>query len=365
MNFHGGYIGSDNIIDFSVNIPTLPYPDGLEAVLIDEIKGLRKYPEIDGITACHAISEAISWPVDQIILGNGATELIYLYARSVKIQKALIIEPTFTEYKRALELNGVPIETLSVLDEFHVVKGALEVEIDQSVFADKVVDRIKSEKADLLVLCNPNNPTGHYYSADFIRKIIEGVNSENFKVFIDESFSDFLSDDISQKVMLTDDCPKNVFLMRSMTKNFEVPGLRIGYGLADKSTINLMKKYKEPWSLNAFALKAIPFFMTQTTHLEGLKKWSNEELLYTLSELIHIKNVEVFRGYANYLLMKVPDGEGHVFFDRMLSQGIYLRRCEDFQGLGESYFRIALRSREENAYLVKIVKEVMENEDAK
>ena len=358
MNFHGGYFGKKGMMDFSVNIPPLPYPEGLKELIFETFDELRRYPEIDGISARDAIANKTGFKSNEIILGNGATELIYLYSRSVGVSKALILEPTFTEYKRALELNQIEVHTFSLLDFVKSEESQLAIDINNPTLLTQIIEEIIKQKIELLVLCNPNNPTGHLYSREFINKIIEGVNNPTFKVFIDESFLDFVSFDKLEMCHLESSDLKSVFLLRSMTKNFEVPGLRIGYGLSDFETIEKMRCYKEPWSLNAFALKAIPFLMNQEDHIKLIKKWCREESDFIAKHLAMIKGLRFFKGEANYILIKIPDSMNETFFDQMLEHKIYLRKCEDFIGLGKSYYRIAIRERLENKIMVNAIKEV-------
>ncbi|GAU77343.1 histidinol-phosphate transaminase [Fusibacter sp. 3D3] len=359
MNFHGGYFGSEGVIDFSVNIPPLSYPEGLKELMLDTFEELRKYPEIDGVSARDAIAHRTGYQSDEIILGNGATELIYLYSRSIGVSKALILEPTFTEYRRALELNHVDVAVFSLLDFVKAEGNQLSIAVDDVKLLEQIIYTIVNQKIELLVLCNPNNPTGHLYSRAFVEQIMDGVNDPNFKIFIDESFLDFVSYDKLALSNLQMKGLKSVFLLRSMTKNFEVPGLRIGYGLSDTETIDKMKRYKEPWSLNAFALKAIPFLVNQEGHIERIKKWCESESNFIARQLSEIEGLSYYKGEANYFLIQIPDSMHLTFFDRMLKSKIYLRKCEDFIGLGKSYFRIAIRERAENIILVNAIKEVL------
>lgn len=359
MNFHGGYYGKNALLDFSVNIPTLEYPDGFEELMISAIRELKKYPEIDGESAKREIGNHTSYSEEQIILGNGATELIYLYARSVEIGKAMIIEPTFTEYRRALELNEINVISYSLLNEIDERDSMLLIDTSDEGMLKKLVDKINEENVDLLVICNPNNPTGHLYQDDFFERVYSGVNVKNFKMFIDESFLDFVSWKAQNKMSYSNECRKGMFLLRSMTKNYEVPGLRIGYGISDGDTIRKMSKYKEPWSLNSFALVSIPFFLKQTSHLEKIKNWCEEELDFLIEKLLGINGIKVFKPYANFLLIRLENIRGEHFFENMVKNGIYLRRCEDFEGLDNQYYRIAVRERKENKILLEKIEEAL------
>lgn len=358
MNFHGGYFGDKALIDFSVNIPPLSYPEGLKELMMETFDNLRRYPEIDGVSSKQAISEKTGFDLNEIILGNGATELIYLFSRSVGVKRALILEPTFTEYRRALELNGVEVLSFSLLDYVTTHGKKSTIDMNHPMLVSDIVNSIKENNVDLLVICNPNNPTGHLYTRDFVKDILNAIKNENFKIFIDESFLDFVPDEKRLTCEILKEDLDKVFLLRSMTKNFEVPGLRIGYGLCHKNVIELMKRYKEPWSLNAYALAAIPFLIHQDDHLSYIRKWCKSESDYLASEFDTIEEINYYKGNANYLLIKIPKILESSFFDEMVGKNIYLRKCEDFRGLGKSYYRIAIRERNENEKLVNAIKEV-------
>jgi len=351
MNFHGGYFGKDKLVDFSVNIPPIPYDDSYRKMLIDHINTLQKYPELSGEETKRALSKRLGYKSEALILGNGATELIYLFARTQEVKKALILEPTFTEYKRALKTYQVEI-----------LRHDLDLSAPQNLDTEKIINRINAEAIDLLVICNPNNPTGHLYKIEDLQRILEGVRTSGFKLFIDESFIDFVSVDyqktydVAMKRLMDQ---YTIFLLRSMTKTFSVPGLRIGYGIGDANLIHKMHKYKEPWSLNTFALVSMPYFLDQKDQIDAVNAWSRRENVYMAEGLENIKGLKLIKGEANYHLIEIINMSGQVFFDRMIERGIYLRTCLDFDGLGEQFFRVALRQHEDNKWFLTQLSEVL------
>ena len=351
MNFHGGYFGKEKLVDFSVNIPPIPYDAAYRTLLIDHIGKLQKYPELSGDETKKALSLRLGYEKEHLILGNGATELIYLFARTQGMKKALILEPTFTEYKRALNTYHVEI-----------LRYDLTLSNPEKIDTEKIINQINSESIELLVICNPNNPTGHLYKIEDLQAILEGVKVPTFKLFIDESFIDFVSTayqrtyDEAMKALMK---KHTIFLLRSMTKTFSVPGLRIGYGIGNPGLIQEMYKYKEPWSLNTFALVSMPYFLDQKEQIEAVNTWSMQENAFMAEGLQNIKGLKLIKGEANYHLIEIENMSGKAFFDKMIEKGIYLRTCLDFEGLGEQFFRIALRQHEENQWFLTQLADVL------
>ncbi|MDK2868536.1 MAG: threonine-phosphate decarboxylase [Clostridiales bacterium] len=343
MNFHGGYHGDAALIDFSVNIPPTVYDEAYQKLLIDHIGDLIKYPALSGETTIESMSKVLGYDMQQLILGNGATELIYLYARTVTIKNALILEPTFTEYRRALMTHGIPVKSYPI-----------DLEAPEKINIAELADCIIDNDIDLLVLCNPNNPTGHLYAPEDIEAILKLVGRRDFKLFIDESFIDFVDEAYQRKnaaKMKALLCDYPIFLLRSMTKTYAVPGLRIGYGIGHPSIITSLYRYKEPWSLNTFALLSIPYFLEQSKQKENVNAWCKTESQFVAEGLAAYESagkIRFYRGCANYHLIEVKSVDGNSFFQRMLEAGCFLRTCNDFKGLGNGYFRIALRTRSEN-----------------
>ena len=352
MNFHGGYHGKDKLKDFSVNIPTIEYDPKFKALVMSNFDMLLKYPELSGVETINKMADSLQYKPEQMILGNGATELIYLYARTINIKQALILEPTFTEYRRALETHQVDI-----------LKYPLNLENPEQLEVDKITDFINAQDCDLLVICNPNNPTGHLYKIEDLEYILKNVTVKQFKIFIDESFIDFVSTEYTEEYMvkmrkLIEMYP--MFLLRSMTKTYAVPGLRIGYGIGNCQIVDQLYKYKEPWSLNTFALLSIPFFLDDLDAVKRVRTWSLTENEFMAKELSEISGIKLIAGKANYHLIQIEKMKGTIFFDKLIEKGFYLRTCMDFIGLGEQYFRIALRSREENELLINAIRSVLE-----
>ena len=245
MNKHGGYFGEEKkkVIDFSVNINPLGVPEKLISELKESLTELVRYPEIDGESAKKTLAEKLNVEKECLILGNGATELIYLFARAVRPEKVLIVQPTFTEYDRAFELNGGT-----------VINFTTDEQKDFSIDTYKLINELDRIKPKVLVICNPNNPTGIFTDREIFTPVLDKLKEIGAYLFIDESFIDFT--DRQPYAPLIDSY--QIFILRSMTKTYAIPGLRLGYGLASKEIITEMIKIKEPWTINSLSLSSVP-----------------------------------------------------------------------------------------------------------
>ena len=344
MNEHGGYFGKkqNEIFDFSVNINPLGVPTKLIEELAKELPNLIRYPEIDGITAKETLSKHLKKEIDQIILGNGATELIYLFARAIKANKVLIIHPTFTEYERAFEVSGS-----KVYDFYTSEKDGFRINMED------LFDSIEQIEPDVVVLCNPNNPTGIFYKPEELAPLLKVIQKKNSCLFIDESFIDF-TDQPSLSNFIED---YSIFILRSMTKTYGIPGLRLGYGLGSTDIINKLNCIKEPWTINTLALKAVGILLEDEEYFCEMKEWYEKEKEFLFNELSNINNIEVFPSEGNFFLCKLKNRTGWDLKDTLVNEGIYIRTCTDFKGLNDQFIRLAVRSREENEKLLDALKQ--------
>lgn len=345
MNKHGGYFEDDrdNIVDFSVNINPF-ISEKIINTIKQNIGDIIRYPEIDGKTAKKAIARNTGKDETNLILGNGATELIYLYARTVKPKSAVIIQPTFTEYKKSLNL--VDTEVFDFLaDENNEFKINIEA----------LISMIKRVNAQMIILCNPNNPTGVFSDIESLKNLLDYVKKHNIHVLIDESFIDFT--ERKSLIDYIEDYP--IFIIRSMTKFYAIPGLRLGYGIGSKELIQKLTYQKEPWTLNSFALSIVDCIFKDIKHAKTMKEWIGNERRDMYKELKNIKGIEVVKGEANFHLCKVAGMTANDLKSELLKRKIFIRTCEDFVGLDNKYFRIAVRTREENKKLITCLKDIL------
>ncbi|MGV8905169.1 MAG: pyridoxal phosphate-dependent aminotransferase [Acetobacterium sp.] len=339
MNKHGGYNGENpEMLDFSVNINPLGIPDRIKEKLIAGIDGLVNYPEITGKSAIEKLAGDIGVNPQNIILGNGAIELIYLFARSHKPGKALIIQPTFNEYERALKLYGWDVDhfILAEKNNFMIDPVKLSAAID-------------SIKPQVVFCCNPNNPTGSVYSREFIARLVEKTATET-SWFLDESFIGFTAEEDGLPLIKNSDHP--VFLLRSLTKLYALPGLRIGYGVGTEAIIKAMEAYKEPWTINGLGLIAAAAVYDEKDYEKKTRDYIAGERRRVYHELKKIDSLKVFESGTDFHLCRLLKGRVKDLQMLLEAQGMNIRTCEDFTGLDETYFRIAIKKEKNNSQLL-------------
>ncbi|MFA5523116.1 MAG: threonine-phosphate decarboxylase CobD [Tissierellales bacterium] len=347
MNKHGGYYGDNHgeIMDFSVNINPLGVPEKLIEVLKKELEKMARYPEIDGASGKEALGHYLGIQSQNLILGNGATELIYLFARSLKPERVLIVKPTFTEYNKAFRL-----ESSSIYEHF------TKEENDFSIQIDELISEIENIKPNVLVICNPNNPTGVFTEVNELVLVLDKLKETDAYLFIDESFVDFTDKDSLISLIQRYD----IFILRSMTKIFAIPGLRLGYGIGKPDIIYKLAQIKEPWTINSLALKSIEVLLEDNQYLKKTKHWYSKEKQFLYYGLISIPNIRVIKSEANFFLIELLKSDATQTKSHLLDKKIFIRSCNDFQGLSDKYIRIAVRKREENAKLITELKQYME-----
>lgn len=344
MNKHGGYYGENpEMLDFSVNINPLGIPQRIKEKLIAGIDGLVNYPEISGKSTIEKLATDIGVSPENIILGNGAIELIYLFARSHEPAKALIIQPTFNEYERALKLYGWEVE--------HFI---LEEKSDFTIDPTKLLKAIETIKPQAIICCNPNNPTGCGYSREFMTGLVE-KSSKQTLWFLDESFMGFTEEEDGLHLIKNPEHP--VFLLRSLTKFYALPGLRIGYGVGTESIIKSMEAYKEPWTINALGLIAAGAVYDEKEYEKKTRDYIARERQRVYNELKKTDTLMVFKSGTDFHLCRLIKGKVKDLQSYLEGHGMNIRTCEDFKGLDESYFRIAIKKEKDNNRLLACLKQ--------
>lgn len=340
-NKHGGYFGTKEVVDYSININPLGVSTALKEKLWNTLDEIERYPQIDGKSTKEKLSEKLKIEAGRLMIGNGATELIYLFSRALKIKRALVVEPTFTEYAKSVEILGGTVE------RFSLDKPDFKLDIEAML---EVANR---EKSDAIYICSPNNPTGNAVSRGDMLEILKRCKQMGMHLFLDESFIEF--SEMESCMGLT--AEYSLFVLRSITKIYGVPGIRIGYGVGKKEIVEEMSKIKEPWSVNFLALKTMESYLEDISYMEETERWYGAEKKRFSERLCEIEYLEPFRSEANFVLCKLNSGNAKGLQEYMLEEGFYIRTCEDFYSLDESYVRFAVRKREENDGLLKSLRE--------
>lgn len=354
---HGGEIwevmkGGDQrkIIDFSSNInPLGPSPKVLAAVR-RIFWQIPFYPDSVSSDLRTRIADHLNLDTENIIVGNGSTELIWLFS-DIFIKKgdvAIVPAPTFGEYEITVrKAGGRP--------KF--------VELNHSDFrvrADDFVDRMGA-RTKVIFLCNPNNPTGQIIAEEELLRIVEEAEQRGILVLIDEDFMGFVGEDKRFTLVGSVSANRNVFVLRSFTKIFALTGLRIGYGVGCDEMIELLHRAKPPWNVNCLAQAAAVAALADSEYIGKTQRLIAEERAHMLKGLARINGLRVFPTDANFVLIDTRNTglTAAQLKEKLLEHCILVRDCSSFRGLDEHFVRIAIRTREENEKLLKAMKAIL------
>ena len=297
MDFHGGNIykvfrekNLKEILDYSSNINPYGIPESLKKRITENLEILERYPDPDYVELREKLAHLNKVDMSDIVLGNGATEIIFLFMKVINPKKILIVSPTFGEYERAVKAVGTSRNSIDLScsdDNKNIENKEIEIEYFELKESDDFnlnIGNLKNElekKYDLLIICNPNNPTGKFLKLAQTEEILKECNKYDTKLFIDEAFIEFLADGMKESIINTEENKKNLFVTRAFTKFFAIPGLRLGYGMYfDKELEQKISEKKEPWSVNNIAELAGLTVLDDTEYIEKTLKWITKEKIY-------------------------------------------------------------------------------------
>lgn len=352
---HGGNIyelsaragcSPDDILDFSASINPLGPPPGLAQILSGCFHRLESYPDIHNQLLIDAISKFHDIDPDRIAVGNGSTELIYWLPQALGVSKALVVLPTFDEYAKAFELQGTRLQRLLSTPEDHFQP---RVEHLQAAF--------QKDPSEAVLLTHPASPSGSLLDSEVINWIVEkSTQSRRTFFLIDEVFIDFC-EHASLKRFL--DRSQNLALIRSLTKFYGLPGLRIGYLMAPPRVAAQVRRHLPPWSVNTLAQAAGAYCFTQDEYRRKTLDLIAKERQRLARGLSAIPGLRVFPAEANYLLVRMDhklQPASRLKWDIFQRDRILIRDCGSFEGLDDWYFRVAVRLPDQNDRLIAAVK---------
>ncbi len=323
----------EDVIDFSSSLNPLGPPDQLLECL--SVSSIGNYPEPHAASATRTLARHLNLPVQRVTLGNGSTQLIHLIAqaRSSSTDLALILGPTFGEYRAACDIAGIAsIEHRSSRADGFTWN------------TDEIGDLIAQKRPGIVFLCNPNNPTGSTMPIAQIRSLIERMDESGIFV-IDDSYAS-LSDNSVDSLELLES--PNVLILRSLTKSLAIPGLRVGCGIGSPDLIEEISAITPSWSVNGPAQVAVELLPELESHIEEGQRIVREQRT-RLTEWLNDRDVAYVPSSANFLLIKVTDAEA--VRGRLLRSGYCVRDCTSF-GL-PGYIRVGIRQQNEMDLLMK------------
>lgn len=323
---HGGNIFDfeDIKYDFSTNVSPYGMHDKLKSYLVGHIDEFERYPDIESRRLKKKLSSFFDISSDNFLVLNGSIEGIYLVAELFKNVKTAILIPTFIEYEKAAEKFGHKLQFINRLEDI-------------------------TDDVTLIFLCNPNNPDGKFFERE---EIIFYLNRyKNTFFVIDETYEDFILKDISLVKYV--DKYKNLLVLRSFTKTFALPGLRLGYLIANEKIVKQIYSLQITWSINSLALLAGELIVDNYEYLKPPVERIINESRWLQSEIAKIKGVDVYFSELNFFLCR--SNMKSSILKRYLANNfsILIRDASNFRGLSENHFRIASQLREKNLILLE------------
>ncbi len=343
---HGGNIYeikrifNKEVIDFSANINPLGLPPQVKKIIYDNFESVLHYPDSKATDITKKIAKY--WGINQenILLGNGSVELIYLITSCFRPKTALIIVPAFSEYERATRNIKSRIKFLNLYEKenFRLNPSRLT-------------------NSDILFLSNPNNPTGNLILTD--PAITE--KSPNKIIVVDEAFMDFVPEE--RKYTLIGKATKSIkiIVLRTFTKFFALPGLRIGYLVAHKDIVKTLRQHHIPWNINTLAQLSASEALVDKRYQDKTLFFMKKERIFLFSQIEKIKGLHPYPSEANFILIRIDNKRltSSLLTKKLIRRGILVRDCANFRGLNNKYVRVAVRSRADNLNLLAAFRQII------
>lgn len=354
-HFHGSdlekieqfyHIKKEDIISFSANVNPLGISYKLRDTLVQHIDAITTYPDREYTSLRKAIASYVNTDFNNIIVGNGSTELISLLIQIRKPKKALVLAPSYSEYEREIELQGGTICYYQLKEE------------ENFKFEIKNLETALKDQVEMLVLCNPNNPTSSVINQEEMKKLLTICKQNNIFVMIDETYVEFAKamEQITSIPLIEEF--DNVIILRGISKFFAAPGLRLGYAICgNKSFLKEINDKKNPWTINSLATIAGEIMFSDTEYMQKTKALIADERKRIVSIFRQYDTVKVYPCHTNFILIKIlkPNVTAMDLFEAAIKKGLMIRDCATFPTLDETYFRFCFMLPEQNDQLLSTI----------
>lgn len=339
-------IKKKDITSFSANVNPLGVSPLLRKTLSDKIDAITSYPDREYTSLRKCIASYAGCDFSQIIVGNGSTELISLFIQIKHPKKALVIGPTYSEYEREISLGGGT-------SLYYPLKEEEDFKINVEDFLTNL-----NEGIDLLVVCNPNNPTSTSITANQMRLILDCCKQHDIFVMIDETYVEF-ADNMEEinSVPLTY-YYNNLIILRGISKFFAAPGLRLGYSITgNMDLIKEINKRKNPWTINSLAEVAGSIMFTDTNYIKETKQLISFERARIYDILQQEENLHPYNPSANFILIKIlkENLTSQDIFDAAIRKNLMIRDCSTFPFLSNKFFRFCFMEPSKNDELIQCI----------
>lgn len=347
MQYHGGDIYRNQIrLDFSVNTNPLGMPDPVKEALHQAVEEAENYPDIRAQALSAAVAEQLQVRKEQLVFGNGASELFHAVLHTIKPSKILIPVPSFLGYEEAAK--AIDCEVI-----FYEMKKE-----ENFCLTDRILD-VLDENISLVFLANPNNPVGNLVEPELIFQIAEKCRQCDITLVLDECFMELTGKEQTYSFFKRLDEFPNVVVIRAFTKLYAIPGVRLGYLVCEQNLAEKIRLQLPEWNLSVFAQRAGVAAIKEQEYIVRAVVCIQTQRQFLLEEL-QAAGCSVFDSDADYLLFysEMP------LYELFLQRGILIRDCSNFRGLQRGYYRIAVKSEEQNRMFAEVLREIHENAQA-
>ena len=320
-------------VNFSSNVYNHFCHEGLFCHLADKLDNVVSYPEPAPTHLEECLAMLLGLQKEEVCVTNGATEAIYLIAQTFRRSQSAILMPTFAEYRDACQIHE------------HKIRFIYNSQLDNTCHLSPVT-------CQLLWLCNPNNPTGSVLDKDVLVQAIE--KEPNTLFVIDASYAPFTEEPL---LTAAEACQfPNVLMLHSMTKEYAIPGLRLGYITAHKNLLGEICRQRMPWSVNQVAIDAGFYLLAHSDEYNLPVHELMQERQRVAERLSALGCIEVWPSQTHILLCKLRIGKAAALKEYLATEhGLLIRDASNFVGLDDSFFRIAVQEKNENDTLIKAI----------
>lgn len=330
----------EDIMDFSSNINPFGSSKLAKEYIVNNIDKVSVYPDPEYLELKTSISNYCNCSIDNILLGSGATELISSFIKTINPKKALILSPAYSEYEK--ELSKI---------KCNITKYFSKKEYNFTINIDNLIEIINKNNYELIIICNPNNPTGFTFSKNEIEKILNNTNSF---VMVDETYIEFTNTSIYSSTSLVDKYD-NLFVIRGTSKFFSTPGIRLGYGLISNYKVMYeMNSNLDLWNINIFASMMGEVMFNDNKFIENTYSLMTKERDYLVNELSKFTDLKIYNSQGNFILCEIKSKSitAKEVREKLIPKRIIIRDCVSFDGLDEYFFRVCILKPEENKLLI-------------
>lgn len=339
-------IDKDKIVNFSSNVNPMGLPNSLKRAIIDNIDLLENYPNRENDLLKNAISNYSLSKNDNIVVGNGVSEIIKVFIKTINPKKSLVVAPTYSEYERELLQNDCVVDYFELLE-----KQNFKIKVDD-------LKNALTSDYDILVLCNPNNPTGSFIKRNDMLEIVKHCKENDIFVMVDETYIEFVegfeTGEMDSIFITNDDFFDNLIVLRGVSKFYAMPGIRFGYGITNnKELISKMENVMNVWSVNSLVSVSANAVFNDKKFITASNEFINTQRQTILDALSDIKELEFYYPNANFVLVRIlNDKTASELFETAIQNKIMIRNCESFKFLDNKYFRFCFLDSDSNDMLL-------------